>query len=238
MTKILLTLLMISFFLSSFSQNERSLARKGNKLYESNKFVDAEVNYKKSLTKKPDFTQASFNLGDAYYKQKRYDEAAKQYDFTANLTKNKSLVANSYHNLGNAYLESYKTENDQQKKMQFVDKSIEAYKNSLKINPKDQDTKYNLSYAMNLKKLMQQNKQQQNQQKQDNKQQDQKKQDQQKKEQKKEEQKQQQKPEKQELTREEAEKLLQAIQSQEKDVQERLNKKEAVPVKVKIEKEW
>jgi Ca-activated chloride channel homolog len=214
------------------AQNERNYARKGNKMYGDNKFVDAEVFYKKSLTKKPDFNISTFNLGDAYYKQKRYEDAAKQYELSARLSKNKNQIARSYHNYGNSLLESYKTENDQQKKEEKLNKAIDSYKNSLKNNPKDNDTKYNLSYAMQLKKMMQQNKNQQNQKQNKQDEQNQKKQDQ----------KQQEKPkpqeQKEEISKKDAEKLLDAIQSQEKNVQQRLNKKQAIPVKVKIEKEW
>lgn len=221
--------LIIGFFLLGFcsvAQNELNLARKGNKLYSDNKYVDAEVYYKKSLNRNPDFSPSVFNLGDSYFKQKRYEEAARQFEKSTTLTKNKSLIAKSYHNLGNTMLESFKTENDQQKKSEKLDQAIKAYQNALKNNPKDIDTKYNLSYAMRMKNMMQQQQQQ--------------KQNKQNQEQQKKQEKQQQQPQqnKQELTRQEAEKLLDAIQSQEKEVHQRVNKKETVPVKVKIEKEW
>jgi Ca-activated chloride channel homolog len=205
-----------------FSQTDRSLVRKGNREYNENQFNKAEVLYKKSILKTPTLPQANYNLGNTYYKQKRYDKSIEQYQKTLTNLKDKKVAAQTYHNLGNSYLEKYKTENDQQKKNQCIDNSIKAYKNSLINNPKDKDTKYNLSYALALKKLLQQQQQQQKQQQQ------------------KQEQKQEQKPKqdnKQQLSKEEAEKLLQAIRAQENNVQERLNKKEDKN-KVKIEKEW
>jgi len=183
-------------------------------------------------------TPAIFNLGDALYKQKRYEEAGKQYNDILSLSKNKKQQSMTYHNLGNSYLEHYHAENNQQKKEQSLNEAIESYKNSLKKNPRDPDTKYNLSYAMQLKKMLeQQKKNQQKQQNKNNKDQDkkdqQKKQDQQKNQQQK-----QNNPQKKELSKEEANKLLQAIQEQEKDVNKKMNTKQAVPLKAKIEKQW
>jgi Ca-activated chloride channel homolog len=224
MTKFSLIILSLLISIQTFSQTDRSFVRKGNREYNENQFNKAEVLYKKSLLKTPTFPQANYNLGNTYYKQKRYDKAIEQYMKVLPNLKDKKLSAQTYHNIGNSFLERYRTENDQQKKSQFLDNSIRAYKNALINSPKDKDTKYNLSYALALKRLLQQ---QQQQQKQNQQQQQQK-------------QNQQQKPKeekKQELTKEEAEKLLQAIRAQENNVQERLNKKEEKD-KVKIEKEW
>jgi tetratricopeptide (TPR) repeat protein len=193
--------------------------RKGNRQYNENQFNDAEVLYKKSILETPNMPQANFNLGNTYYKQKRYDKAIEQYQKVLANNKDKKLTAQAYHNIGNSSLEKFKSESDQQKKSQYIDNSIQAYKNALLNSPNDKDTKYNLSYALAMKKIQQQQKQQQQQQKQ---------------------QKQEQKPkpeQKQELTKEEAEKLLQAIRAQENQVQERQNKKEEKN-KTKIEKEW
>ena len=226
MNRFFLIILSLILSFQVFSQTDRSLVRKGNREYNENQFNNAEVFYKKSLLKTPTFPQANYNLGNTYYKQKRYDKALEQYQKTLVNLKDKKIAAQTYHNIGNSFLEKYKTEPDQQKKTQYIENSIKSYKNSLINSPNDKDTKYNLSYAMALKKLLQQQKQQQQNQQQ-NKQQNQK-------------QKQEEKPKpekKQELTKEEAEKLLQAIRAQENNVQERMNKKEEKN-KAKIEKEW
>jgi tetratricopeptide (TPR) repeat protein len=220
MTKLFLIIFGLIITSSSYSQTDRSLVRKGNRQYNENHFNQAEILYKKSLLKTPDLIPGNYNLGNTYFKQKRYDKAIEQYQKVLPAIKDKKQGSQTYHNLGNSYLEKFKIENDQQKKHQYIDNSIQAYKNSLIKNPNDKDTKYNLSYAMALKKQMlqqqNQNKQQQQQQKNQEKPKEQK---------------------KQELTKEEAEKLLQAIRAQENNVQERLNKKEDKE-KVKIEKEW
>lgn len=220
MTRFFLIILSLLLSYNIFSQTDRSLVRKGNRQYNENQFNKAEILYKKSILKTPSMTQANYNLGNTYFKQKRYNKAVEQYQKVLANNKDKKITAQTYHNLGNSYLEWYKTENDQQKKTQYIDNSIQAYKNALINNPNDKDTKYNLSYALALKKALQQQQKKQQQQKQ------QQKQDQKPKQEKK-----------QELTKEEAEKLLQAIRAQENDVQKRQNKKEEKN-KTKIEKEW
>ena len=90
--------------------------------------------------------EATFNLGDAVYQQKRYDEAAKQFQLSAQTNPDKSVKAKAYHNLGNTFLEQKKYED-----------AAKAYKNALKENSKDADTKYNLAYANAMLKQQQQN---------------------------------------------------------------------------------
>src|SRR5436309_6721168 len=132
-------LLFISLFLLiSFAgaQSERSLIREGNRSYKDSKYVDAEVDYRKALEKNKDFREGPFDLGDALYKEGRYDEAAEQYRIAATRSPDARDRAQSLHNLGNALL-----------KAQKLPESIAAYKDALKQNPVDPDTKYNYEYA-------------------------------------------------------------------------------------------
>src|SRR5208283_2532119 len=94
--------------------------------------------------------QGVFNLGDALYKQGRFDEAAEQYRNSAEKETDPSAKAQALHNLGNSLLKGKK-----------IPESISAYKEALKLNPNDLDTKYNLEYAQAL--LQQQQQQKQNQ---------------------------------------------------------------------------
>jgi Ca-activated chloride channel homolog len=219
---------------------EKKETRNGNKQYEKGNYTDAEAAYKKALDKKNNMPEATFNLGDAVYEQKRYEEAAKQFQLSAQTNTDKNVKAKAYHNLGNTHLEQQKWED-----------AVKAYKEALKNNPKDADTKYNLAYAN--AKLMQQ--QQENQQNKDNKdkkdkkdekkdQQDQEnkdKQDQNKDQQSKNEdkkdqqQKQQQQPK---LSKEEAEKMLQALQGEEQKTNQKMQQKQMKAVNVKVEKDW
>lgn len=232
--------------LNKLSTNtEKRETRNGNTQYEKGAYTDAEASYKKALDKKNNMPEATFNLGDAVYAQKRYDEAAKQFLLVAQTNPDKLIKAKAYHNLGNVFL--------QQQKWQ---EAVNAYKDALKNNPADTDTKYNLAYAN--KKLQEQ----QNQQKKDNKdkkddkkedkkdqqqKQDQNKDDQNKQKDKKEQQgqgdkdKQQQgkQPQQQpKLSKEEAEKMLQALQGEEQKTNQKMQQKQVKVVNVKIEKDW
>jgi Ca-activated chloride channel family protein len=217
---------------TAFAQSERKLVREGNQMYKDKKFSDAEVNYKKSLDVNKESKTAQFNLGDAYYKQGKFDDATKQFEtISADSKIDKEDKARAYHNLGNSYLQSKK-----------YNESINAYKNALKLNPKDNDTRYNLAYAQSM--IQQQQQQQQknqdkdkkdkNDEKKDQQQQQQEQKDQQQKEdQKKDEQKQ---AKRDKISKEDAEKILQALNNDEKNTQKKLTKKDAT--KISIDKNW
>lgn len=222
---------------TAWAQSERSLVREGNRAYESNKFPDAEVNYRKAVEKNKEFREGPFNLGDALYKQERYGEAAEQYTIAAARTKDAEGKAHALHNLGNSLL-----------KTQKYPESIAAYKEALKINPSDGDTKYNLEYARRmLQQQQQKNKDQKDdkqkqekkdQQKQDQQKQEEQKQDQQKQEQRKNDKDEQQQAQqkKQQISKQDAERILEALKNEERDVQKKLHRK--VPARVKVEKDW
>jgi len=235
--KIVLRILFFSALIlcgNIYAQSTRSLVNDGVDQYHQKKYSDAEVNFKKGIEKMPDSFQGNFNLGDAYYKQQRYDEAMKQYGASLTKTKDKEQMAKVYHNIGNTYL-----------KQQKYKESIESYKNSLKLNPKDEDTKYNLSYALSMlnNKQNQNDKNNKDKNKDQNKDQDKKdqdKKDQDKKDQDKKNQdnKDQQQPpkEKNKISKDDAERILNALKNDEKDLQKKLRKHVGVPVKT--EKDW
>ncbi|MBU1299570.1 MAG: tetratricopeptide repeat protein [Bacteroidetes bacterium] len=208
------------------AQSERSLIREGNIFYKDGKYTDSEVNYRKSLEQNKDSHIGIFNLGDALYKQEKFEEAAEQFRIATTKETNNQTKAQAYHNLGNSLL-----------KVQKLPESIEAYKNSLKINPKDFDTKYNLEYAKALLKQQQQSASggQQDQQNQDKQKRDQQKEEQQKQEQQKQDQQKAQQ-QKQQISKEDAERMLEALKNEEKDVQKKLKKK--APARISIEKDW
>jgi tetratricopeptide (TPR) repeat protein len=129
------------------AQNEKKLVRQGNQQYEKKKYSDAEVLYKKALEKEPGSISASYNLGNALYRQEKLEDAAEQYTrMSVEKKLSKNELAMIYHNMGNAYL-----------KQQKILESIEAYKKALKNNPSDLETKYNLSFAQHLLKQQQNN---------------------------------------------------------------------------------
>ncbi len=210
------------FFFTSLivAQNQRSLNNDGVDLYKDKKYSDAEVKFKKSLEKDNKSFHGHFNLGDAYYKQGRYDEAIQSFQNSLSLTENEKEKAAVYHNIGNSLV----------KKKEFKD-GINAYKQALKLNPDDLETKYNLSYALNMMKQNQQNQNQQNkndknndknknQDQQQNQNQDQNK----KQDQKQNQQQQQQQQQKNQISKEEAQRILEALKNNEKDMQKKLRK--------------
>lgn len=208
----------------SFAQSEQKLIRDGNKSYDNKKYSDAEVAYKKSLSKNQKSYEGNFNLGDAYYKQGKYDEAAKQFDMVRTQKKDKNADAAALHNLGNTLLQSQKYQ-----------ESIDAYKQALKLNPKDEDTRYNLAYAQAMLRQQQQQQQQNQDKNKDNKkdQKQQQKQDQQKQDQQKQQQQQQQKKE---ISKEDAERILQALNNDEKDKHKK--KAKVASGRISVDKDW
>ncbi|MBU0763958.1 MAG: tetratricopeptide repeat protein [Bacteroidetes bacterium] len=220
------------------AQEEKKYIRKGNSSYQSEKFPDAEVAYRKAISEKPESYHASFNLGDALYKQEKYDDAVKQFEVIASDKVEKDDRSKAYHNLGNSYLQK-----------QEIEKSIESYKNALRNNPEDMETKYNLAYAMRLLQQQQQQ-QQQNQDQNQNQNQDQQQQQQQNRDQNKEEQQQEQEQQQQQqqqqqaqqqeqgISKEDAERMLEAMDLDEKELQEKLKKQQMRTKNVLIEKDW
>jgi len=212
------------------AQGQRKFIRQGNKEYDDKAFKESEIQYRKALEKDLSSYEGNFNLGDALYKQEKYEDASRRFvDLTGKETDSKDL-ARIYHNLGNSLLQSGRLE-----------ESIDAYKNALRNNPDDFETKHNLAWAMNM--LQQQQQQQQQDQNQDNKDQnqDQDQQDQQNQDQANQEQDQQQQPQDQQrdkISREDAERILEALQQDEKQLQEKLKKQMARTQRVAVLKEW
>ena len=137
-TYIFFVLTLGSFF-SVIAQSERKMTRNGNTNYETGNFIDAEINYKKALEKNSDLLEAQFNLGDALVKQERFDEALEAFDKVSTSTEDQNLKANALHNKGNVLLSQ-----------QDLEGAIESYKDALRVNPKDQETRYNYAYVKKL----------------------------------------------------------------------------------------
>ena len=219
----------------AFAQSSKKLIHAGNQKYEEKKFGDAEIDYKKSINTKENAFIGNYNLGNAYYQQGKFDEAKQQFETASELkSANKEELSKSYHNLGNTLIKNKKYE-----------ESVQAFKQALKLNPKDNDTRYNLAYAQSMLQQQQQkqdgdknqDKKDQKDQQKENKKQEQQKQQEQKQEQSKEEQaKKESQPRKDKISKEDAEKILQALNNDEKKTQKKLNVKERS--KIQIEKEW
>ena len=220
------------------AQQESSDVRHGNKAYNKENYTDAEVNYRRGLDKNDKSFEAHFNLGDALFKQEKYPEALEQYtlaekqinkDDAKNNRKLKERLAATYHNIGNACYAQ-----------QQYDKAVAAFQESLRNNPKDNDTRYNLIKAMQQLQQQQQNQQQnQDQQQNDSTQQQQQQnqqQEQQQQDQQQEQQQQDQQEQEQQMDKETAEQILQALEQDEQETQEKLQRQQGK--KKRVEKEW
>nr|WP_321480282.1 tetratricopeptide repeat protein [uncultured Bacteroides sp.] len=221
------------FALSLFAQKaERDYIRKGNRSFNDSVFVDAEVNYRKALDANPNSAVAMYNLGNTLSQEKKIKEAVEQYTTAAKLEKDKGKLAKIYHNAGVLFQASknYK-------------QAVDAYKMSLRNNPKDNETRYNLALALSMLKKQQQQKDKNKDNKQDQKKKDKKDQNKKSKDQKqnqKDKNKQENsKPKKQDnkMSKENAQQLLNSVMQDEKNIQDKV-KKQQVMQGGRLEKDW
>ena len=264
-------LLFLLLPLASFAQEEKRDLRNGNERYNTGDFTKAQRLYKSSLEHDPKMLEANFNLGNAYFRQEDYAGAAKQFEQAAKLSKTEKQRAQAYHNMGNSFLKSAEQQaksGQMQEVNPLLEKSIESYKNALRNQPSDDQSRYNLALAQKLLKEQEQQEQNQEQQKDKNKEQDKKdqekqdqkenedqeKQDEQEKEnqenkdqndqqekdnQKDKDQSEQPQPEpKDEISKEDAKRLLDAMKNEEEQTQDKLKKNRFKKVDVTIEKDW
>ena len=242
----ILTLLFL-VSVATFGQGERKFIRQGNNKFSNGKYSESEVLYRKAIDKNNMSPDASFNLGDALYKQDKYKDAGTLFNDNANSTIDKRKKSNNYYNLGNSFLQDKKLE-----------ESIEAYKNSLRLNPGNMEAKYNLAYAQDLLKKQQQQQQQQknkgnnkdqdkkdqnkdqNNSKENQQQQQQQKQEQNQNNPEQQQQQQQQQPKQQQQTisKEDAQRLLDALANDEKNVQEKVKQEKAAKTRVRTLINW
>lgn len=259
-----LLLIMASNQIEAQSSTARKETRKGNKEYKAKKYDQSEVNYRRAIHDDSNAYRAQFNLGNALYKQKKYDEANSHYSKaleTPDLSnKNKAKIL---HNRGNSSLKAGLAKENRAEGMQQFQQAVNDYQEALKLTPKDENTRYNLSYA---KKMLQQAQQQQQQQQQnggggggqdqkdqnkdknkdqqndqgndqqkDQNKQNQNKQDQQQSNKQKQDRQQQQR---EQQKKQDAERLLEAVKNNEKNTMKDNAKKVEVATPVKIEKDW
>lgn len=240
-------------------RESRENIREGNELYNQLKFKEAEVAYKKGLSKNPNYPIASYNLGNAIYQQNRNKEAINQFELVEKTFKEKMSKAEAYHNMGNSFM----------KEKQY-EKAVEAFKNSMRNNSKDDETRYNLALAQELlKKQQQDNKdnkdnKKDNKDKKDDKNKDQKdkeggdkekkddknkdkdkgkdkkddKGDKKKDKNQDQDKKKDQKPRPNQLSPEQIKQLLEAMNNEENKTQKKLNAEKAKGKKIKQEKDW
>jgi Ca-activated chloride channel homolog len=238
---ILFSCVLLFFANTLKAQDDKKYIRQGNKEFDKNNYPQSEVSYRKAIGQNTNSPDAVFNIGDALYKQNKFEDAGKQFVENISMNEDRNKKSDGLYNLGNSLLKANK-----------LPESIEAYKGSLKLRPNNKEAKYNLAYAQDLLvKQQEQQKQQQNQnkdQKKDDKkdqkdQKDQKDKNQQKDQQKdqnnnQDQKQQQQQKQEQEISKEDAERLLNALANDEKNVQEKVKLAKASKEKVRTVKNW
>ena len=196
---------MLLMSVSAFAQKaERDYIRKGNRAFKDSIYVDAEVDYRKALDANPQSTIARFNLGNTLLWQNKAQEAMNEFADAARIEKDKGRKAQIFHNMGVIFHSTKEYE-----------KAIEMYKEALRNNPSDDETRYNLALAQKMLKDQQQNQQDQNQ-----------------------DQQQQQPEQKQdEMSKENAEQLLNSVMQDEQNTQDKVKKQQVIQGS-RLEKDW
>ncbi|MCI6074924.1 MAG: tetratricopeptide repeat protein [Bacteroidales bacterium] len=221
-----LLILLVSFVvaLGANAQSDRQHIRNGNRLYHEQKFEQAEVEYRKALGKNSANPQAHYNLGCALMAQQKDSAAIKQYETAGKMEKTPKRRAMVYHNIGVVCQQH-----------QLYQQAIAAYEESLRNNPNDNETRYNLALCKRLLKNNPQNNQKKNNKDKDkknnkdqnNKDQNQKNQD-----------KQNQDKQQEQMSKDNAEQLLNAAMQQEQATQQRLKNAMRQPQRRKLQKNW
>ena len=220
----------------SAQRGYRDYLRGGDKHYTDSLYEKSEIQYRKALEKDANGVNAFYNLGNSLLMQSKAKDAMDQYKIVEKKVDEAGKLAQIHHNMGVIYHGS-----------KDYAAAVESYKQSLRENPNDDETRYNLALAM--RKLKEQQQQQQQQEQQEQQQQEQQQQEQQQQEQQQQEQQQQeqqqqeqqqqkeQQQQEQQMSKENAEQILQAAMQDEKDVQEKVKKMMQMQGR-KLEKDW
>lgn len=279
--KYLFLYICIAFSTLSWSQEEdKTLQKKEEKATQlivsandkisSNQFIEAEMDYRKAISTKPSSVAGTYNLAHSYYKNENFEEALYRNQQAAKNAVDKDEKHKAYHNIGNILMKEKKCK-----------EAVEAYKNALRNNPKDDETRYNFALAKECAKQQEDDKPQEenkdgenNKDKEKNEDKDKKENNEKEKEQdqkdqnqkdkgdenkdqenkdkddqgkpkdekkdagKGDEDKKQQQPQKGQLSPQQIKNLLEAMNNQEKKVQEKVNAQQAKGVKVQTDKDW
>lgn len=141
MRKILYIVLLLSSVLLFGQEKDKNLYN-GNQSFKEKKYADAEADFRVTESKKsPKKATAGYNLGNSVYRQNQQGEAQIKYIQALEHAKTKEEKHRIYHNLGNTFMldKNYEA-------------AAEAYKNALRNNPNDEETRYNYALAKRKKK--------------------------------------------------------------------------------------
>lgn len=225
--KSVMLLLISAFALTASAQADRKFIRNGNRLYRQQQFAKAEAEYRKALSANSRNTQASYNLGCALLQQQKDSAAIAQFENAGKAETSKRRKAMAYHNMGVIC-----------QKHQMFSEAIEAYKESLRNNPSDNETRYNLELCRRQLKNQKKNDKNQNKNKKEDKNKDKQKEQQQKQDKKQNDKQQKQQQPQQQMSKENAEQMLNAAMQEEKATQQKLKQKQQQPQRRKLDQNW
>ena len=212
---ILFAILLILSFQTASGQSDRQFVRNGNKFFGQQDYAKAEVEYSKAIAANAANTTAIYNLGCALQMQQKDSAAIVQYEKAGKAETSKRRKSMAYHNIGVIC-----------QKNQLFQEAIEAYKESLRNNPGDNETRYNLELCK--RQLKKQNQNGGSKQKEDKKNQQQK----------QDKDKQNQQQQQQQMSKENAEQLLNAAMQEEKATQKRMKQKMQQPQRRSLNNNW
>ncbi|WP_456084304.1 tetratricopeptide repeat protein [Leyella stercorea] len=223
MKKFLVLSILIIQTLVGIAQTDRQHIRYGNRWFKQDNYVKAEAEYRKAVDKNPSNPQALYNLGCALLMQKKDSAAIQQFENAGKIETDPKRKAMAYHNIGWIC-----------QSLKMYGEAVEAYKESLRNNPSDNETRYNLALCKRQQKKDKQDKQQQEKKQQQNQGEDKS---QEKKEQDKNQQKKQQKQQ-EKMSKENAEQMLNAAMQQEQQTQQRIKDAMRQTKSRKLQKNW
>ena len=219
---------LLLFSLAAMAQTDRDYIRRGNRLMRDSIYDKAQVEYQKAIEKDNTNPISHYNLGNALLYQNKAEDAMKEYETAARLEKDKIRLAQIYHNMG-VMLQSAK---------QF-DKAVACYRNSLRNNPSNNETRYNYALSLFQLKKQQQDPDQQNQQKDEQgKNEKEEKEQQQQQQQQQQQEQQDQQPQPEQMSRENAEQMLNAAMQDEKATQEKIQRAQQQRQQKQLRKQW
>lgn len=269
MRTLLVILLTFSSYISFAQEQDReaqdllaikkanNYVHEGNSLVNTDDYTAAEMEYRKAISEQPNNVAGAYNLANSYYKKGNYDEALFRQQEAAKNATTKEEKHKAYHNIGNILMKNKKCK-----------EAVEAYKNALRNDPADEETRYNLALAKECADQQKDDNKDKDKDKKDQDKKDQDKKDQDKKDQDKKDQdkkngddqkdkgkpkddkkdenkgddkkddKQQQQPQPGQLSPQQIKNLLEAMNNQEQKTQEKINAEKTKGVRVKTDKDW
>ena len=146
MRRYLLFIILLMSVQLAFAQTDRDLIRQGNRLYAQHKYSEAEIAYRKAVAQNGNNSRALYNLGCALQKEHRDSDAIAQYELAVKTEPNSKVRSQAYYNMGVAF-----------QTQKNYGQAIEAYKNCLRLNPGDNDARYNYVLCKRMQSHQQKN---------------------------------------------------------------------------------